>query len=274
MATPNELVAKWPGWARANAETVLASPAWRMPVMFAGAADALTLTPPPDDQLFLDVRLGDDRYLLGLADSPSLNDLHLLWAHRAKLDPNLVLALVERECGSLFQMLEDVVRRPFSVTGIAEPAASNAGRLTLRLETGLVFSIDLSPELRSLFGDIANLDPTHESIRSMTRKCRAHYAAVELTDADAASLAVGDVIPFLPEYRAMAEWSLDGFADALTHVCASEETDITFAAFADGRLPAVPPPAALVLVRGGRSLADGEISKIGGAECFRLTHLR
>ena len=274
MAEPVELIANWPGWSHANAETVLASPAWRMPVTFAGKPDALKIAPMPEDGLFLDVRFDDERHVLEIADSPTLGDLHLLWTRRGELDPNLVLALVEREGGPLFQLLEDVVRRQFGVVGLAGAPASDAARLALRLDSGLSFSLDLSPELRNLFGDIAHLDPTHESIRSMTRKCRAHYAAVELTDADVAALAVGDVIPLLPEYRAMADWSLDGFADALTHVCASEETDIAFAAFADGRLPAIPPPTALVLVRGGRSLADGEISKIGGAECFRLTHLR
>lgn len=274
MARANELVAKWPGWARANAETVLASPAWRMPVSFDGRQDALRIVPMPGDQLFLDIRLDETRHVLSLSDSPSLGDLHMLWSRRDELDPNLVLALVEHEGGALFQMLEDVVRRQLGVVGIAEEPKSDSGRLALRLDSGLVFSIDLTAELRSIFGDLSNIDPSHDSIRSMTRNCRAHYAAIEISDADAAALGEGDVIPMIPEYRAMAEWSVEGFADSLAHVCAAEETPISFAEFADGRLPPVPPPSMLSLVRGGRIVADGEISKIGGAECFRLTRLR
>lgn len=273
MAQPNELIAKWPGWSRANAETVLASPAWRMPVSFGGAEDALTIAPAPEGQLFLNVSLDDERHVLGLADSPRLGDLHLLWGRLSELDPNLVLALVEREGSALFQLMEDVVRRQFSVSGVAKAPADAAGRMAFRLESGQVFSIDLSPELRNIFGDIAHLDPTHEAIRSMTRKCIAHYAAVEIPDADVDALAEGDVIPLIPEYRAMAEWKTDVFGDSLVHICAAQRTDISFAEFADGRLPAVPPPGALALIRGGRTIADGEISKIGGVECFKLTHL-
>lgn len=265
----NALLREWPTWSHANAETVLASPAWRMPVVYDGEETALCLADAPmDDEILLGVKFDDEAHILGIRDAAAFPDLHLLWKRRAELDANLLLALVEKECGALFQMLENAVRREFSVTGVVD-AAPAGGRRTFRVND-VSFSLDLSSALTLSLGQIGFLDATHESIRSMTRSAWADYGACEVSEAEIAALAVEDRV-VLPE--GTPSWSVEAPADGALHVRGREAAQLSFAQFADDDLPPVPPPTALELVRRDRTLAEGEISRIGGLPCFRLTHL-
>ena len=271
-----ELLRNWPTWARANAETILASPAWRMPVVFDGAETSLTAvdsaTPSDGDELFLDVTLDGERYVVGLRDTELFGDLHLLWARRAELDPNLLLAVVEKDCGRLFQLIEDTVRKEFAVIGLAASESAGRGEPRRRFAVpGLEFSIDLSPMLKILFGRLEYLDPAHESIRALTRPARYVHASVDVPDDAGAALAEGDALVLAGSGR--DEWITEFPDDARLHVCAAGETDVSFAAFADGAMPSPEGKEPPVLVRNGRIVAEGEFSTIGGVRCFRLTRL-
>ena len=92
-----ELLRKWPAWEKANAATVLASPAWRMPVRFDGRDAKLRIGASPEsfDAVRLRVMFDGERHVLDIFDSASFPDLHKLWAKRDALPEEIVLALVE-----------------------------------------------------------------------------------------------------------------------------------------------------------------------------------
>lgn len=266
-----QLLREWPTWSHANAEKILASPAWRMPVVFNGAESVMTATAEDPEEILLAVKFEDEPHVLGLRDSEVYPDLHLLWSRRAELDRNLLLALIEKECGPLFQMLEDAVRREFSVVGLAEGVADSAPRKSFAVPE-LGFSLDLSPSLQMLFGKLEYLDVTHESIRSETRPARYRYASVEVSASDLAAIGEGDAV-VLPD-GADGSWITGLPDDGMTHVCADADVPISFGAFADDELPEPSGEGPVVLVNGGRSVAEGEFSTIGDVRCFRLTRLR
>lgn len=274
MVEPEELLRTWPDWQKTSADKVLASPAWRMPVAFARQKDTLTVAAPedfPGGEIYLTVKLDETEHVLGIGDSEHFPDLHLLWAMRAKLDPNILLALVEKECGALFVLIEQVFGRDFQVVALAEAAT---GTRTAFKTSQLRFSIDLTAELRLPLGDIRYLDPRHDVIRTMTRPARADFGGFALDEAAVAALAPGDVIPLGVDYLASAGWALETFSDGLIHVVGAEEKALRFADFADETLPAVEAADALVLMTGARILAEGELIRLGELPCFKLTHMR
>lgn len=270
-----ELLKTWPSWAKANAETILSSPAWRLPVKFAGTDAVMTRLPGSDPfeggEIALDVAFESERHVLSVADSELIGDLHLLWSRREAMDPNLLLALAERSCGALFQLLEDVFRREFSVIGVHGFAAPSDRRMTFAV-AGLKFAMDISPSQTVALGRLECLDPGHESIRALTRPARYRYAAVDGVAPEAlGALAEGDAI-VMTGFEAN-DWLTELPDDGRLHVCAREGAEIAFAAFADGELPRPADDDRLALVSGGRIVADGEFSRIGDVKCFKLTHL-
>lgn len=267
-----ELLQNWPGWSKANAETILSSPAWRLPVKFGDGERILTAVSdaPAEGEILLDVAFDDERHRLGLADAEIFGDLHLLWPRRNELDPSVLLAVIEKDCGSLFQLLEDAVGREFSVLGLASGPQRNADRRRFAIPE-FSFSIDLSPMIKVAFGRLDCLDATHESIRALTRPARYRYASVPLEDGAAAGLSEGDAV-VLTGFESGA-WLTELPDDADAHFCASEEVSISFGEFADDSMPAPVDDERLVLVRGGRIIAEGVFSRIGDVRCFKLTRL-
>lgn len=265
------LIREWPSLARANAETIFRSPAWRMSVKFAGTEQVLKVpagSTPGADELVLAVTIGEERHLLGIDDTELFPDLHALWSRRAELDSNLVLALVERECGPLFELVEAVTRREFAVIGLAEASEASRERTVFRLDS-LAFSLDVTAAIMLDLGRLENLDPTHEAIRSLTRPARYRYASVTLPD-DAAP-APGDMI-VMTGFEANT-WLTELPDGQTAQICAFEEEQLPFAAFADDALPQPKDDQRLVLVRDGRIVADGEFSRLGDVRCFKLIHL-
>lgn len=265
------LLKTWPDWEHASLETVLASPAWRMPVRYGETATTLVRADAlPDDAISLAVTFDGTPAVLALADSALYPDLHLLWSRRADLPSALVLALVEKECGNLFALLEKLTRRLFGVTGFADaPGARSYAFAVAGLPAPLAFALDLPAELLPVFGDLACLDPAHPSIRGAVREIRADYGALAVTDDELAALAPGDFL--LSPGETAAQWLTAPPADGAAHVLAAAAQTATFAAFADDALPPPPPPAeGLLLVRGGRHYAVLAPDRVGEAAAYRV----
>ena len=265
------LLKTWPDWEHASLETVLASPAWRMPVRYGETVATLVRAEAvPDDPITLAVTFDGTPAVLALADSALYPDLHLLWSRRAGLPPALVLALVEKECGDLFALLEKATRRQFGVTSLAPtlPARSYAFAVE-GLPAALAFALELPAELLPVFGDLACLDPAHPSIRGATREIRADYGALAVTDDELAALAPGDFL--LCSGEPMARWLTVPPTDEAAHVLAAAAQTATFAAFADEALPPPSPPSeGLVLVKNGRPYAALAPDRVGEAAAYRV----
>lgn len=258
-----ELLREWPTWKRANAETILNSPAWRMNVDYGGEIASIVKVDGPINAplLSLEVTFDDSTHLLTIGDSPAFPDLHLLSARLAELPPEVVLALVEKECGNLMQTLENVFRRQLRLKRIVEVSAGGTAFALAGGKAAISFAIDLDPAMVQTIGALRNLDVTHESIRSMTRDCLAVYAEFSLAAEEVGALAPGDhlVVPT----GSTATWSVELPDDDKVRAVASESVPIPFSAFADGQMPPCPPPSSLRIVQAGRTIAVGICSTLG-----------
>jgi hypothetical protein len=228
----------------------------------------------PRDVIGLAITLDDDAHFLGLGNRESFPDLHDLWARKAELPSALVLALVEKECGDLLQLIENAVRRQVRVTGLDDPekrAAALAFEVVSVADGGIksTFVLDARPSTVRTFGQLRFLDAGHESVRSMERPVRAVYATFDLSDEDVSGLAAGDCL-MLPELESgvSGEWLCDIPDDGRIRVVSRVETPISFASFADGALPPLPAPSALELCRGCDMVARGRFGSLCSKPAF------
>ena len=196
---------------------VLASPAWAMPCRLGSEEGRLVAEGAllPADPLRLAVRFADDPATLALADSPIFPELHALWASRAEVPSPILLALVEKECGPLLQLLENAAGRQLAIDGLADGKAEGGSGgaaprslvpFSLRRATGeelCSFALTLPPAVLESFGALRNLDTAHSSVRELALPAVMQLAAPVLSSADLESIAPGDHL-LLPEVQAPA----------------------------------------------------------------------
>ena len=153
---PLEILSSLPQWAKATPATILASPAWTLPCRFGDESCAMRLDAPvPAETLDIQIRLGDEDHVLGVVDTPSLPNLHAVWAARAEVPAPILLALVEKECGPLLQLLENAARRQLQVVGLAQerPGGQTVCARVFSAAGDLVsFTLTLSPALAETLG--------------------------------------------------------------------------------------------------------------------------
>lgn len=270
-----DVLKTWPGISEAAAEDIFAHPAWAMPCQWGDERCVLRkAAAKPRDVIGLAVALDDDAHFLGLGNRESFPDLHDLWSRKAELPPALILALVEKECGELLQLIENAVRRQVRVTGLDDPE-KRAGALAFEVVSAAdggiksTFVLDARPSTVRTFGQLRFLDANHESIRSMERPARAVYATFDLPGEDVAGLAAGDCL-MLPELEAgvSGEWLCDIPDDGRLRVVSRGEASVSFASFADGALPPLPEPSALELFRGRAMIARGRFGALCSKPAF------
>ena len=230
----------------------------------------------PRDVIGLSISLDEDEHFLGLANRDSFPDLHQLWSEKRRLPDALILALIEKECGELLQLIENVVRRQVSVNGL-DDTAKRSGALAfdvVRADDGVIratFVLDVKQSMIRTFGQLRYLDVRHESIRNLSRPVRAVYATFDLSEDAIKNLSPGDYL-LLPELRGTTygEWICTLPNDNRCRVVMPEEKDMQFAAFADGVLPPCPSPSELLLVLGERVVAHGRVSQLCDQFAFEI----
>ena len=213
---PLDLLSSLPpfrGWSPAE---VLASPAWAMPCRLGSEEGRLVSDGAllPADPLRLAVRFADDPATLALADSPIFPELHALWSSRADVPSPILLALVEKECGPLLQLLENAAGRQLAIDGLADGEAVDGKAFVLRRASGedlCSFALTLPPAVLESFGALRNLDAAHPSVREQEYSAQIQLAAPVLSSDDLASLAPGDHL-LLPEVKPAPAESPDGQA--------------------------------------------------------------
>ena len=199
---------------------ILASPAWAMPCRLGTEEGRLVSEGAllPVDPLCLSIRFANIPATLALADSPLFPELHAIWSSRADVPAPILLALVEKECGPLLQLLENAAGRQLAIDGLAEtdPAQADAADSSLVTrnsslretrpfallrasgEALCTFALSLSPALVETFGALRNLDASHDTIRDQTLSGVMQVATPVLSVADLESIAPGDHL-LLPE---------------------------------------------------------------------------
>ncbi|MCQ2397345.1 MAG: hypothetical protein MJ106_06590 [Lentisphaeria bacterium] len=270
-----DLLSKWPGWEKASAENIFDSPAWAMPVRWGDIPCLLRRAPFKErDVIGIGLHFDDDENFLGIGNRAAFPDLSQLWDVKQSLPDALKLALVEKECGRLLQILENGVRRQVSLTGIVS-AENREGCTGFEIvdENGKIvvsFVMKVTPDIVRAFGQMKCIDVKHPSIREMTRPANACYASFMMTQNELSSLSAGDFI-LLPETKSAAPyWIQECPMDETVYVLATEESTLSFAEYADEALPEVPSPNALRLVRNGRTIACGRMASLKATPAFAV----
>lgn len=303
---PLEVLAAVPQWAGASADQILDSPAFAMPCRLGEEQVKMVHADvAPADTIDLSVSFGSEPHTLSIAKSGRFPELGVLWDSRADIPAPILLALVEKECGPLLQLLENAVRAQLKLVGLEETPSVEAGatpedagaaapqkaRVDFRLSAPsggdeIVFSITRSPTLVSAFGNLRNIDLSHESVRSLVLNASVEYAAFAMGTAEISTLTPGDVV-LLPEIGAVAprilvdgslvveaDGVMQGAADALAHVRAVAARTITLGEVLDASAGNPPPPASiaaldqLILVVNGKTVASGHLGKLADQQAF------
>ena len=190
---PFEILSSIPKWAKLAPSAIVASPAWAMPCRLGDRNCTMRLDAAcPADTLDIAIRLGDDEHVLGLSDSERFPELHAVWSARAEMPEPILLALVEKDCGPLLQLIENAAHRQLGVIGIAEKPSGRPD-LLVRISSGdediTSFKLSSSPDLMSTFGQLRYIDVTHPTVREDTLPAETEYAAFALLATDIATLA-------------------------------------------------------------------------------------
>ena len=286
---PLEIISLIPPWAKAAPEAILDSPAFAMPCQIGDKVDVLRraqVDPAGSAMLALSVSFGDEPHTLCLSRSSAFAELDKVWDSRADVPEPLILALVERECGPLFQFLENAVRKQLRLVGLAEEPVEGACTEMISFQVGdIAFSVTRSTSVLSAFGLLRNLDLSHESIREQPLSAEIEYASFILSGDDLASLAPGDALllpeidsvpprifvagRFVVDANGVAPYSVD----SLVHVLALGVNSITLGKVFDATESPSPPPSAAVgaqlrIVREGRLVASGRLDRLAGQLAF------
>lgn len=205
---PSEIVASLPEWANATSEALLASPAWAMPCRLGEKPCTMRLDAlRPADTLDIAILLEDEPHTLSLVDTSRFQNLHAVWAERAEVPEPIMLALIEKECGELLQLIENAARRQLKIVGLAGADAASGERLCARLVSGgeylFSFAITSTPSLVRTLGRLAFIDASHSSVRETSLPAVAEIAAFTMPHEDLAVLAPGDFL-LLPEVGTVA----------------------------------------------------------------------
>lgn len=282
---PLEILSSLPKWAKASSGSLLDSPAWAMPCRLGDVAATLRKAEvQPGDTLNIAVLLDGERHLLSVADSPRFTDLHALWTTRAEVPEPLILALVEKDCGDLLQLVENAVRHQLKIEGLS---SDSPGERTLFAQVeDVVFGLTRSSTVESALGQLRFIDFANETVRGEVLPCEVEIAAFTLSAADIASLAVGDSL-LLPEVGTVSpRLVVDGrFAvdengvapfkdDGRVRVIDAESHGLTLGELFDRAQNPVAQesakPAQLRLVSAGKTIAQGSLGQLAGQSVFAV----
>ena len=280
---PLEILVAIPKWAKATPDQVLDSPAFAMPCRLGEEQVSLRLgAVQPSDTLDLAILFGDEQHSLRLARSTRFPELDKVWDSRADMPEPILLALVEKECGPLLQMLENAVRRQLRLVGLA---ASVADAQTLSVQVNdIVFSLTRSETVTAAFGILRHLDLASPALRAATFAAETEFAAFALAPSDLSSLSVGDAL-LVPEVGSVPprlvvdgrfvvdESGVAPFADdGRCRVVAAEIRNVSlgelFDAAENPRRVEGEAPGQLRLTQGGKTVAYGRLDRLGEQPAF------
>ena len=241
----------------------------------------------PAETINLKIRLENEEHVLGIADSPAFPGLGAVWASRADVPEPVLLALVEKDCGELLQLLENAVHKQLQIVGLSAEAPADERTMFARITQPddappIVFSLDLSQAVSSALGLLRNIDTSHPSVREVKLPAEAEFASFALPAADRESLATGDAL-LLPETETLpprvivagkfvlSDAGVDAWKDEdVLRVCAAEGSTVELGTLFDsesGGAAALPPPprenTPLRLMRLGRTIATGRYGMLG-----------
>lgn len=291
---PLEILSAMPNWGNATPDNILDSPAFAMPCRLGDEPALLRLgAVVGGDTLDLAILFGDEPHTLRLSNSPSFAELGRLWESRADVPEPILLALVEKECGQLLQLLENAVRRQLRLVGIADASVNPEAPMLSAQVSDIAFSLTRSSMVAAALGNIRNIDLANPEIRAQALRAEMEYAAFVLPAADLTTLAVGDSL-LLPEIGTVpprlivdGRFAVDGTGvspfidDGRCRVVAAEPQAMTLGELfdaADGNQSEVESAGGeaglqLSLLKSGKLLASGRLDRLGEHPAFIVESL-
>lgn len=272
-----ENLSRWPGWAEKTPDELLASEAWAMGTRWGDEDVVLRLSNNrPRDIIALKIALDDEEHFLGIGERDSFPDLAALWNRKKEIPDTLVLALLEKECGKLFQLLENSIRRQLSVIGLTDVGAREGTQgfevVNRKGKILASFALNLSSMVKSAFGDLAAIDVTHPAIRAMTRPTKVEYAVFALSE-ESQAVAPGDYL-LAPELSntVAARWCVDDppVDDGRFRIRSTMAVEMPFSHFADNDMPPIASPTSLELFKGKTLIATGHYAQLGDASAMAI----
>lgn len=290
---PYEILAALPEWSQVGPEKIVESPAWAMPCRLGEKNVTMRFGALlPADSLNLAVKFDGEDNTLSIAVSPFFHELHAIWGVHGDVPDAIILALVEKECGALLQLVENAVRKQLKIVGLGEePQGGSAGRLVAELsvegEEPIIFAFNSTASIATSLGILRYIDLSHPAVRETALPAKIEYAVFTLTAAELAGLAQGDAL-LLPETATIAPrlivdgrfamtqdgvepWSDDGRLRAV----AAEETTVKLGELLDAAVGTPPAERAmptdnapLALLRGGKVVASGRFSSLAEQKAF------
>lgn len=253
-----------------SAKEVLLHPAWQMPVKI--GAQQLVLKCDGNtsaDSVCLKVRFGTDECLLGLAPSAAMPEFSALFQVRDAVPETIMRAVIEKEAGALFQVLEDAVRKELVIDGLAERAGEFVSfRMHGDDKALLSFELTPIPSIVDALGDRQFLNVEHPSIADLKLDCEVEYATFALQADEIAGLASGDclLLPEMLEEKPGRIRVRGKGANELCRVVGTGSVSVTCSEYlaADGDMRVVKTEGEpLALVLGGKIRAVGSLTKLG-----------
>lgn len=281
---PYEIISSLPQWSGLGADAIVDSPAFAMPCRLGEESATLVLgAMPPVDAIALSVLLDDDPHVLSLGRSTRFKELDAVWESRADVPEPVLLALVEKDAGELFQLVENAVHRRLKLVGLAATDSPDA-RMLFAQVADVAFALTRSAAVTAAIGKLRNVDCAHESIRSVALPAVTEYAAFALASSEVAGLAVGDAV-LLPELESSpARLVVDGRfvvdaegvsrydAGELAHVVDATSKDVLLGDLFDAaetpRAVDAKPSGPLKLVVGAKAVAAGRLDRLGDQPAF------
>ena len=261
---------------------ILSHPAWSVPVTWNEAPAALRADAvATSETINLSVRLGEEDCVLGLVPSEAFPELSELFPVRAEVPPPIMLAVVEKEAGPLFQMLENAFRRELSVQGLADVPADGArtfqvGGADDPSASAPAFTLTLTDTLVRELGDLRYLNTEHPSIADVKVPMEVAYAVFDLSADEIAGLAPGDYL-LLPEMSTEKPGRVcrpGTLPPERLRIVAAELANVPFATALQEDLRCAPVGTDdLALMLGERRIASGRLSKLGEQPAFAVEAL-
>ena len=283
---PLEILLSLPKWAKTTPAQILESPAFALPCRLGEESVTLRLGGMPSgDTLDIAITLGDEQNVLSLSRSASFPELDKVWDSRGDIPEPILLALAEKECGVLFQLIENAVRRQFRVVSLAPSPDASSQRIFAQV-SGMTFALTLTENIVNALGMPRNLDLSDASIREESLPAEIEYAAFALSAADISALEVGDAL-LIPEVGSIpprlivdGRFSVDGTGvsrftdDGRCRVLAAEPVTATLGEIFDAATEPHPVAASaasqLRLVQNGRTIARGRLDRLGDQPSFTI----
>ena len=270
-----EILSSLGKWRSMTAEAILSEPAWAVPCRLGDEQATMRRADVvATDTLNLTVRFDEKPHTLAIGRSERFPELSRLWSARTELPEPVLLALVEKECAPLLQLIENTVRRQLSIVGLGGETGEND--LAVEVED-VFFSLTRSNEIATALGQLRYIDTSHPSVCDDFVTAECEYAAFAIDANELATLTTGDAV-VLPELESISPRmivervvELEGGEtfpvrdDNLCHVRSASPVSVRLGDVFNGSASIPPVASPLKLVVSGKTVASVRLDRFQSA---------